>query len=327
MARKRLFDQPRHQPQRISVSEKQIMLPARSHGACGVAVCLQSAMAAGGAEANYADLMGLLGAAFMLRVDADFELAAGVEGRWERAVETLKEFGFAGARLIDGVPSPDDMHEEIAAGRPVAVLRWGGLQADWSLVSAVSESGDIWWGHEFCANPIEVKGPPSCRLALLLGGREGVGEVAAARRAGVRRAAHMESMDDNPIDAYRKWADIMRGGDVFPSGATGDEKIMRQELLANALLDARAAGCRFLISAADDFEEAAGEEVLRAADEFGRVVDMLEARRPSLFSPETAVLLRERRTREEWAAMLERAADVEAGALEILKHIDHVGYW
>ncbi len=169
MSPKRLFEQPSGPPQGPRLDAAQLILPRRSTGLCGLAVCLHSALDAAGLHVAYSRLMGLLNAAFMLRVDEDFSLAAAVESRWTRLDETLADLGFEDARLLDA-SSPDDLiRAELIAGRAVCALGWAHTPADWSLISGLSDDGLQWWGYEFCAAPVLFSAAPGCRIFLATG--------------------------------------------------------------------------------------------------------------------------------------------------------------
>ncbi len=321
MPPKRLFDTPRDEPGRLLIEPESITPPRRSSGLCGLAVCLQSALQAASLSVSYAELMGLLNAAFLLRVDEDFSVGEIVESRWERLGSVLAELGFGEARVREQMPQPEIIAEELGAGRPLPALGWGEGGGDWSLICGQDADGKKWWGYEFLAAPVLVAGEASCRMLVQVGGKTGDANMSAARDAAIAAAGKLRLSEKDPVSAYDKWAELMRRGGLFPEGPAGDEMIMRHEWLTEVLLDARYAAADFLRTVADSLGQLVAEELVQAADLYDQVIGVLESRQPGLFEPIVTDVLRDAQVRDEWAELLQEAAELETEALDIIRRI------
>jgi len=330
MCPKRLFDQHSGPSEGVVLDADSLILPRRSMGLCGLAVCVQSALDTAGLQVPYSGLMGLLNAAFILRVDADFSLAATVESRWTRLLETLDDLGFDDGRLIEASAPDDLVRAELTAGRAMCALGWGDAAADWSLICGLSEDDLAWWGYEFCAAPVLVSAAPDCRMLLAMGERSREPDFVQAEDAAVVAAAQLSDSPTGPVAAYRQWAELMRRDKPFPEGPAGDEMVSRHEWLTHVLLDARTAAVAFLQSIADRTESGTTDELLRAADLYEMTVETLEARQPALYAPLIARAMRDGHVRGDWAALLETAAELEAEALQVLRRVargETLGDW
>ncbi len=321
MPPKRLFDAPRNESGRVLIESENITPPRRSSGLCGLAVCLQSALQAASLAVSYAELMGLLNAAFLLRVDEEFSVAGTVESRWERLAAVLAELGFGEAQVREQMPGPEIVAEELGSGRPLLALGWGEASGDWSLICGQNADGEKWWGYEFSADPVLVKGEASCRMLVQVGGMAGDANMAAARDGAIAAAGRLRLSEKDPVSAYEKWAELMRADRPFPEGPPGDEMIMRHEWLTDVLLDARYAAVDFLRTAADSLGELRAEELVQAADLYEQVTGVLESRQPGLFEPVVTDVLRDAQVRDEWAELLQEAAELETEALGIVKRV------
>ena len=321
MSPKRLFDQASGPSPGLRLDAGDLILPRRSTGLCGLAVCLQSALDTASLQVPYSGLMGLLNAAFMLRVDADLSLAATVESRWTRLVETLDDLGFDDARLLEASLPDDLVRGELTAGRAMCALGWGDGAADWSLICGLSEDELAWWGYEFCAAPVLVSGDSDCRMLLAIGERSGQPDFAQAEDAAIVAAAQLSDSPTGPVAAYSQWAELMRRKEPFPEGPAGDEMVGRHEWLTHVLLDARTAAVAFLQNIADRTEAATADDLLRAADLYEMTVETLEARHPALYAPMIAGAMRDAHVRADWADLLETAAGFEAEALQALGRV------
>ncbi len=321
MCPKRLFDQPSGPSRGPRLDAAQLILPRRSTGLCGLAVCLHSALDTAGLHVAYSRLMGLLNAAFMLRVDEDFSLAAGVESRWTRLDETLADLGFEDARLLH-VSHPDDLlRAELTAGRAVCALGWGHTPPDWSLICGLSDDDLQWWGYEFSAAPVLLSAAPGCRIFLTIGERSRDTHLTPAEDAALVAAAQFSDFPTGPLAAYSQWADLMRLDAPFPDGPRGDEMIGRHEWLTDVLLDARAAAVAFLRSIADRTASPVADDLLQAADFYQRAIETLEARQPAIYAPTVTYAMRDPEVRADWADLIEAAAELEAEALQLLRRV------
>ncbi len=321
MRPQRLFDAPRDNPDRLLIEASRVAAPHRSRGLCGLAVCLQSALEAASLSLSYAELMGLLNAAFLLRVDEQFAVAQTVESRWQRLDWVLAELGFSDGRVLEQMPQPELIAQELAAGRPLPALAWSAGGADWALICGQAAEGQNWWGYPFSTNPLLVEAEAGCRVLVPVGPKTGDTDITAARDAALAAAGTLRLSAGDPVRAYAQWAELMRRQEPFDDGPGGDEVIMRHEWLTEVLLDARYAAVDFLRGIADSSHEFWEEELTRAADLYDEVIGVLESRQPALFEPIAMEVLRDPQIRYEWAELLQEAAELEAEALDAIRRI------
>ncbi len=325
MSPKRLFDGPRAEPGKLLIDLDSGNLPRHSRGLCGLAVCLQSALASASLSVSYPDLMGLLNAAFMLVVDDEFSVNAAIARRWQHLGDVLGDLGFTEWRIAARPPGPEAVVSELREGRSLLALGWGRAAGDWSLICGQSADGSTWLGYDFAADPLLQDAPAGCRLAVSIGKYSGSADITEARQLALQAAARLRSSDMDPIAAYAHWATLMKSRRPFPDGPIGDEMILRHEWFTEVLLDARSAAADFLSNVEPISDELAEDETTSAADLYRRVVDLLESRSPGLFDPLATEALRDAEVRDEWAELLEQAADTEAKALAILKRVARGG--
>jgi len=158
-------------------------------------------------------------------------------------------------------------------------------------------------------------------MLVQVGGRAGDTHMAAARDAAIAAAGRLRLSEKDPVSAYEEWAELMRRDEPLPEGPPGDEMIMRHEWLTEVLLDARYAAADFLRTGADSLGQVRAEELVQAADLYDQVIGVLEARQPGLFEPIVTDVLRDAQVRDEWAELLQEAAELETEALDIIRRI------
>ncbi len=119
-------------------------------------------------------------------------------------------------------------------------------------------------------------------------------------------------------DALRAWRDALRDEGRWQDARHGGSAAFADHAMRTILADKRRAAARYLRSIREALPTRAGAELLRAAEEYGHVVEAAEHVGIGAFDPAVALRFVEGGQRRAWANALERILRHEAEAHEAL---------
>ena len=314
--RRRLFDGPDQGLGEAHHLIEGVLPPARDRGACSLVVALELALQAAGQPVSYAELMGRIGAAFMLQVAPEFPPTLAIQGREAHVVAALRELGRQGD-LLDQPAPPAALalcRRETAQGRPVCALGWGGNPGEWAVIAGF-QAADL-LGYSFGGGGRLQRKPPTVSRLILLGERC----EAAPTLPALARAARL--LDDNQ-PRYRDWLNLLAQPEPYGPRLSQTECFLGEQRLSEVLADARDAGAEFLAACLDELPVAAEEEFAQAAAVAGRLAEQTE----ELLAPPDAIqrahLCEDPDWRQERQKCLEQMRALEAR----LSHLLRRGLW
>lgn len=318
---RRLFDDDEPAPDELRLEGAERLELRAEAGLCGLAAGLRAALRYTGQELSYGLLMGLLGAAFQLHVEADFRAELTVLGRWRRAESVLRDLGHE-AQLLEA-PEPEALRElvsaELAARRPVLVLGWPAHPSDWALIAG--QRGEqllgLWRDSGVWLHP----GPALAEWALILGPpRE-----AASRRDAVEEALWpaVEMLRESET-AWARWHDLLAEAEPYGPELGRPERMAGEQWLVACLGDARQAAADFLRETAGLFAESIEELLGEAAGTAERVAEVVEQLTYPVAAPQAAHWV----TDPDWLARRRRtiadAAELDEALQEPLELADEM---
>lgn len=271
---RRLFDDDEPPP-----GQERLLLPdtpslVAEQGRCALGVCLAAALRLVGHEVTYERLLGLLGAAFTLRVEAGFGAELTVVDRWRSAVPVLRALGFA-AELHCG-PEPEETlalaQAELQAGRPLLAMGWGAYPLDWTLL--VGRQGHQLLGRWPGSGTAPRAAPWITGLLVVLGGTTAPADERRMVHAALEQAqTHLQASSEH----YERWEAILVREAPYGTPLQRRDQMAGEQWLVQCLVEARAAGAEFLRSSGALFAEEAEELLTEAGDGLEVVADELEA--------------------------------------------------
>ncbi len=291
-------------------------LPA---GRCALVRATMAALAHAGRPVDYDVLMGLSAVAFMLPLEPDFQSVPADARRCARLPAALAALGLRGrAWPLAGAETMAPVYAALDAGFAVPLLGWPQPQDDWGVLTGYDHGRGVVCGWPAgYAGESYVGAAPAGTAAILLE------QVAPVPELAPELAATLEWVVAHAADvaaAYPLWCDMLderweRDEDELVAAA----RVLRHEVAAEALADARAAAASFLRWCGDRLLGVAAEWALSAAERCDALVESLEARHPPLFDDEVAEALRSATWRGQWRRRLAGLAEADADVARDLR--------
>ena len=290
--------------------------PQRSQGrACSLAQVLEICLDRVGLRLGYDAIMGLSGLAFRAPRPRDNDALAAEECA---AVEALADALSPPLRLYQPTASEalGLVTTAVDAGLPCAALGWGSEKDSWAVICGYDHARERLVGHCLLSYPrAEYESwPPDLAILVTM---EGVPRPTGASAIGAALRRATEAWQGVVGPAWESWIAQVR---ALPERAAQswaeemDRPAAAQLAAAGLLTDARAAAEGFLRASADYQEPLPAAWLMRAAEGYGRVVELLEA--GAGVTPEA---LSKAGERDAWADRLEAAARADQAALSDLQ--------
>jgi len=277
---------------------------ARAHS---LAQALEIALNYAGVHLDYDAIMSLSGLAF--RTPPWPEAPEPTREEWLAALERLAtalgaELTVLGADApMDATRALDAVAAAIDAGQPGVALGWGSVKEHWSVIAGYDEAKGALAGHCLLEEPREAYETWPATADLLVTG------IAALRP----RNEIAPSLIAAAISSGRPltWAQAVRDS-TQPLDAAHERALW-------LLADSRGAAAAFLERLAEVDDSIQGMWLAQAARHWHKLVDLLEARASSLFSPQADATLTGLADREDWAAHLDAVAHLDEMAFAALR--------
>jgi hypothetical protein len=304
----RLFDDDESPPGEERLALSGVPPLSADEGTCALVVCLRAALTAVGEQASYGRLMGLLGPAFMLRMEAGFSAELAVTDRWRHVGEALAALGWPQSRLTR--PTSEEalriVQAELATGRPVLMKGWGDQPLDWAII--VGRQGRDLLGRWPGSGRGLRRAGPDAELALMLGEPGQAADEEWAVAAALVRAVPLLG---ESVRAYATWQELMDSEAPYGPPLQQRDRLAAEQWLVQCLVDARWAAEEFLREGAGLFGEIVEETLLEDADLLGALAGDLEQLLVPLDAPVVAQLVDDPEWRGARRQMVARAADTE----------------
>ncbi|MFW5867003.1 MAG: hypothetical protein ACOCX2_04255 [Armatimonadota bacterium] len=298
-------------------------VPAPLHAdgrAHSLARVLEIALAHLGLPLGYDAIMGLCGLAFRTPPWPDAPSLTAAESC--EAVKALSDTLGGCMRILRADESPDrgEVVDAVAAsvdtGRPCMAFGWGSDRDHWSVITGYDRGKERLIGHCLLDAPRRQyeSWPPTLEVLVVMVDDprpRGPQAVTDALLAGARR------WSDEGAARYAVWVEAMRALEQ-PPGTAHEQAV---ELLA----DARAAAAGFAGQVAEREREIPAAWLSRAAEQWRELVRLLEARGVP-HSLEALMAVETQNDREDWARMLEAAAEIEGKAVASVRLSATVDY-
>lgn len=273
-----------------------------------------SAAGAVGADVPYAELMGLSGAAFMLRVGAGgFSHADASYGRERLLPNALADLGFPRAQVAASPTFPrPELAEELTAGRP-AVAQGCFPEAPWRAGIVTGLLAEGLWTILDCGGRLHSLAPRA-DLLVLFGPHEPGSSRSSVSALLWRCLDAWEGVGgDEGAAAWRHWIDAL---EAWPDAAGEDPTaaVAAHEFVCEVLLDARGAASSWLAELSAEGEEVSADWLARAAGSLSELTELLDSRHPPVHHPDVLRALADPRWRAEWGAVLSEAAERDLSA-------------
>lgn len=204
---------------------------------------------------------------------------------------------------------------ETAAGRPVLLGGWMPAAPGWALLAGTAPGGLI-CGY----GPLNTQGDPYLAapaqgdLLVCLGPAEPVSAEALVGRARAAARACWEDPRLGGADLYRTWLHLL-AGQMVPVAALAREAA---RALAE-LVERRAAARDFLEEGLERLSPARAAGAERAADCYGRFLDLAEPLSAALSEPGAEILWAQPDWRAEVRERLEQISELDAEAVNCLR--------
>jgi hypothetical protein len=304
----RLFDDDESPPGEVRLALSGAPPLSADEGTCALVVCLRAALAAAGQQASYGRLMGLLGPAFMFRMETGFSAELAVADRWRHVGDALAGLGRPQSRLtrLTAEEAPSAVQAELAAGRPVLMKGWGDQPLDWAII--VGYQGRDLLGRWPGSGRSLRRAAPGAALALTLGGPGPAADGAWAVAAALARALPLLG---ESARAYAAWQELMDAEAPYGPSLRQRDRLAAEQWLVQCLVDARWAAEEFLRESAGLFGETVEETLLAGADLLGALAGDLEQLLVPLDAPAVAQLADDPEWRSARRQIIASAADTE----------------
>lgn len=285
--------------------------PVRGRGrACSLAQVLAICLDRAGLRLGYDAIMGLSGLAFRPPRPSDDDALAAEE---RAAIEALAAALDPPLRIHE--PPSDEaltlVMTAVDAGLPCAAVGWGSEKDAWAVICGYDRSRQRLLGHCLLDGPrAEYESwPPDPAFLVTMDGAPRPKGPEAIRATLLRAAA---SWEDVVAPAWERWISRLRALADAPLAPDQEDEACSVAVhlsAASLLMDARTAAQGFLRAIADYQEPLCAAWLLRAAEGYGRVVELLEAGAPL---PEE--MPADPAQREAWVDRLASAARLDATA-------------
>lgn len=260
---KRLFDEDEITPGGGGIRLPEVPPLSLDQGLCALVVCLRAALAAVGQTCSYAQLMGLLGPAFMFRMAPGFPASAAVAERQRYLTSVLAHLGWQ-PRLVEKpaeLTLADLVAAELQAGRPLLVRGWPPQPLDWALIFGL-EAGELvgrWPG----SGRGPQQGACAADLVLVLGPAAAPADSVTCTANALRRAVALLREGQ---EAFRVWDDLLAAATPYGPPWARRDRVLAEQWLVQCLADARWAGQEFLRQAAELLPETMAAGLVQAAE-------------------------------------------------------------
>lgn len=290
--------------------------PLRGRGrACSLAQVLEICLGRAGLHLGYDAIMGLSGLAFAAPRAVGSATLAPEECA---AVETLADALDPPPRLHR--PTPREalalVRSAVDAGLPCAALGWGSEKDSWAVICGYDRARERLVGHCLLGNPREEYESWPAELTVLVTMTAAPRPTGAeAVMAALRQAA--ETWESAVGPAWERWIAGVRALPELSAQSWAeavDAGVAAHLAVTELLADARTAAEGFLRASAEYQEPLPAAWLLRAAEGYARVVELLEAGACMI-----AEALGDAEQREAWADRLEAAARADRAAVSDLR--------
>ncbi len=324
-------------PSRLSLGTEAALLPEvpvpRAEGWYGLWRVVGQVLAYLGHEYGYADLMAASGAAFAwlgpCRVVGSRRVQGGRgAGEVLRLAMGLKALGFPRAQVLEGpagLPGEEIerlVREETDQGRPVVARGWAPAARGLAVLAGCAPGGLVCgYPEQATAGEPYLAAPASAELLIALGPPSLV--AGADVFAGAVRAARACWEEERPgcADGYRAWLHLLT---VAPASARRVPADLAEAL--GALLEARSAAHDFVTARLGDLPDLSAAWAERAADRYGRLLDLLEPLAAEAAGPGALVLWAQEEWRDSARERLEAGGELDAQALGYLRRAAEADY-
>lgn len=250
-------------------------------GYCGMALCLQAALAACEQDLDYSWLMGMTGAAFCIPCHEGFDTAPAALEAARFVVPALTDLGRSPILLSEADSgAAEGITREIHDHRPCLALGWGPHPREWALVVGVENRTLL--GYSPGADITCRRAPVAFHRLLLLG--ECRAGSAGNDRQAMNRALHraLQAGTDS-LERVQMWAELLQREQPYGDELTCTEQIMREQWVIQYTADALQAQADFLCDAAALYPEETADDLHCAACHAEKAVEIVEA---MLLSPD-----------------------------------------
>jgi len=266
-----------------------------------------------GAPIEYVHLMGVSGIAFtlVLRPPA-FSHSDAVVGRIELLCQALQQIGFSRAILLSHSDEAQQaLSAELSAQRPVLVLGCF-PEAPWrcGLITGLLRDG-LWAVLDLDGRLHRLA--PRFDAVLLFGPPGDSSTPSFSQLISHSISVWQGQSDIAGPEAWQAWQEMLKNLHQPISAAPA------HEFLYEWLLDARTCAAAWISNLAEQVDEIQSAWLQSAAGHLEALVELLEARRPPLHHPEVAHAFADQPWRQELAARIAQAAELDAQALHCLR--------
>lgn len=275
--------------------------------------------------AVYDAVMSLCGIAFSLPVLPNFTPAPHNGIRGLRVEDGLAALGLSAA--VSEPPGAEAavslVQGALGNGFPVPVLGWPRDASGWGLITGYDAGRGVFVGWHPAEDVNEpVAALPAGEVLIVVESQGTVPDREASARAALAWAAGRSA---DLRQAHSLWAEAVAADWSMLDSAGFAERLAGHEDLFERTADARTAAASFLRRCAGASEDPAAAHLSAAAEAYGALVEVLDARRPHTSEEGVGDAFLSPDWRAEWLAELARVAELDLLALEAIQcFLDHV---
>lgn len=248
---------------------------------------LSAALTPSDRDADYDNLLGLSGLAFMLPSFAEGEPVLDRGDVGELLPQALRALGVQGTML--SATSPDEAQtwtepitQALRAGFGVPVLGWPEEQDDWAVLTGVDPGRRVWVGWPAGYEEQTCLGAPprACKALVLAGTCEATPPWEAATASFEWALSRRRQM----TAAHDTWCQVLKGDEegTHETARPRGERLADHRRLLSWLADARYSAMRFVQYCADVAPASAFEGLIAAGEHYGDAAGAFESVRVPL---------------------------------------------